>query len=223
MTNPKDGNLFYIINSGDCRKENLEKKMTFSQLIDLMIGGNLQVAAISTSFLESDMGEELFKSEGGIVESFRSYRIFLMPGEEKNRINKIKECTGEKTDEDKKSLEIFLEKLTADIDKIESAAVIDDMGDVLAISGMSTGVNEDDFLDQISTLYGTSKKEGEILKKGAVDEMDVIWEKGMYILKNIDEKYFLQVITSEGANLAWTRSDISTKLSELRKILEEEK
>ena len=114
-----------------------------------------------------------------------------------------------------------IKKIVEELGKVEGvefAAVLDDMGEDLASAGNPSGVTTDEFLTQTSLIHGTSARSGERLKKGAVDEIDVMWEQGISILKTLDENYTLHVVTSK-ETLAWVRRAMKVSAREIQEVL----
>lgn len=116
-----------------------------------------------------------------------------------------------------KEIKRIIEEL-GKVEGVEFAAVLDDMGEDLASVGNPSDVTTDELLTQTSLIHGTSTRSGEKLKKGAVDEIDVMWEQGISILKTLDETYTLHVVTSKEA-LAWVRRAMKVSAHEIQEVL----
>lgn len=104
------------------------------------------------------------------------------------------------------------------IDGVEFVALIDEMGEALVTAGKPEKVTEDELIAQTAVILGTSKRGGEILQKGTVIEIDIMWEGGTSVLKTLNEGYTLHVITSKDA-LVWVRPSMKATANTIQKIL----
>jgi predicted regulator of Ras-like GTPase activity (Roadblock/LC7/MglB family) len=116
-----------------------------------------------------------------------------------------------------KLIEKELESL-ATITGVEVVVVIDDTGELISIAGTQEYA-KDVFLTLVSLRHGICIKEGNVLNKGIVDEVDVIWENGCNILRNIDGKHILLAITSKNTNMGCVRNSMKKRLKEIQKCL----
>ena len=96
--------------------------------------------------------------------------------------------------------------------------MLEKRGDPLVIAS-NAGVDVDELLAQTSIIYSTSERGGERLKKGAVDEIYIVWKDEISILKTLNIDYILQVITSKEA-IAWVRPAMKAAVEAIQEILE---
>lgn len=103
------------------------------------------------------------------------------------------------------------------VNGVEFVAVAEKRGDPIAIAG-DTGMNVDELLTRTSMIYSTFESGGKKLEKGDVEEIDIIWDNGMCILKTLNVDYTLHVITSRDA-ISWVRPVMKTVIEAIQKIV----
>jgi predicted regulator of Ras-like GTPase activity (Roadblock/LC7/MglB family) len=116
----------------------------------------------------------------------------------------------------------MIEKEIEDIGNVAGiviVAVLDNRRDALATAGKPEDVTKDKILAQTSIIHSASRRGGKKLNKGTADEIDVIWEWGISILKTLNENYTPYVMTAKDGNIAWIRNAMKATAREIQKIL----
>lgn len=95
--------------------------------------------------------------------------------------------------------------------------MIEKRGDPIVVAS-NAEVNVDEFLTQALMIYSTFERGGKKLRKGSVEEIDIIWEDGINILKTLNVDYTLYVIISRDA-IAWVRPVMKATVEAIQEIV----